>query len=178
MLGAADVAALAAAGVAEVTVARLEPGDLSEDAAAAAVAAALAADPAALGLSLSAPFTGRVNVFAETAGLLRVDAAAVAALNGVDPAITLATLPDLAGCGRGRWWRRSRSSPTRSAARRSSGRRRACGWRGAAGGGVPAGAREPDPDPDAGDEAEPDRQGRRGGCGRGWRRSARRWRRR
>ena len=96
MLGAADVAALAAAGIAEVTVARPGPGDLSEDAAAAAVARALAADPAALGLSLSAPYTGRVNVFAETAGLLRVDAGAVAALNAVDPAITLATLPDLA----------------------------------------------------------------------------------
>ena len=90
------MAALAAAGVAEVTVARLEPGDLSEDAAAAAVARALAPDPAALGLSrVGAPFTGRVNLFAEAAGLLRVDAGAVAALNRVDPAITLATLPDL-----------------------------------------------------------------------------------
>ena len=105
-------------------------------------------------------------------------AAAVEALNAVDPAITLATLPDSPGCGRGRWWRRSRSSPTRSAATavaRAARRRR----RGrAAGGGVPAGAGEPDPDADAGDEAEPDRQGRGGGRGRGSRRSARRWRRR
>ncbi|HRO13143.1 molybdopterin-binding protein, partial [Amaricoccus sp.] len=94
-LTAADLAALAAAGVAEVTVARLEPGDLPEDAAATAVARALAPDAAALGLSVSAPFTGRVNLFAETAGIVRVNEAAVAALNAIDPAITLATLADL-----------------------------------------------------------------------------------
>jgi molybdenum cofactor cytidylyltransferase len=93
-LGEADLAALAAAGIAEVTVARLEPGDLGEDAAAAAIAAALAPDPGALGLTVSAPFTGRVNLFAAEAGLLRVAPAAVAALNAVDPAITLATLAD------------------------------------------------------------------------------------
>ena len=80
----------------EVTVARLEPGDLSEDAAAEALAAALAPDPAALGVTVSAPFTGRANLFAREAGVLRVDRAAVDRLNAVDPAITLATLPDWA----------------------------------------------------------------------------------
>ena len=54
--------------------ARLEPGDLVEDAAAEAVAAALAPEAGGLGLSRSAPFTGRVNLFAEAAGVLRVDA--------------------------------------------------------------------------------------------------------
>jgi molybdenum cofactor cytidylyltransferase len=93
-LTASDVAALGAAGVAEVTVARLEPDDLAEDAAAEAVAAGLAPVPAELGLARSAPFTGRVNLFAEAAGVLRVDAAAVGALNAVDTGITLATLPD------------------------------------------------------------------------------------
>ncbi len=93
-LSSADVAALVAARIAQVTVARLDPGDVPEDAAAEAVAAALAPDPAALGLSASPRFTGRVNLFAEAAGVLRVDAAAVAALNRVDPAITLATLAD------------------------------------------------------------------------------------
>jgi molybdenum cofactor cytidylyltransferase len=95
VLGATEVAALLAGGVAEVTVARLEPGDVGEDAAAEVVAAALAPEPQALGLSRSAPFTGRVNLFAEAAGVLRVDRAAVDALNAIDPAITLATLPDL-----------------------------------------------------------------------------------
>ena len=95
-LGAADVTALLAAGVPEVTVARLEEGDLGEDAAAATVAAALGTGEGDGALSVSAPFTGRVNVYAEADGLLRVDAAAVAALNRVDPAITLATLADYA----------------------------------------------------------------------------------
>lgn len=93
-LSPADVAALVAAGVAEVTVARPGAGDVSEDAAAAAVAAALVPDPAAAGLRISAPFTGRVNLFADLPGLLRVDPAAVDRLNAVDPALTLATLPD------------------------------------------------------------------------------------
>ncbi|MEM7525982.1 MAG: molybdopterin biosynthesis protein, partial [Pseudomonadota bacterium] len=67
VLSADDVAALIAAGATEVTIARIGDDDMAEDAAAAAVAAALAGR----GLSLSAPFTGRVNVFAETPGLLR-----------------------------------------------------------------------------------------------------------
>ncbi len=94
VLSAADVAALAAAGASEVVVARLEPGDLAEDEAAALLARALAPDPAALHLSVSAPFTGRVNLFAVAAGVLRVEGAGVGRLNAVDPAITLATLGD------------------------------------------------------------------------------------
>jgi molybdenum cofactor cytidylyltransferase len=90
----ADLGALADAGIAEVTVARLEPGDVGEDAAALAVARTLAPDPGALAVTVSAPFTGRVNLFAAAAGVLAIDRAAVDALNAVDPAITLATLPD------------------------------------------------------------------------------------
>jgi molybdenum cofactor cytidylyltransferase len=96
VLTAADAAALAAAGLAEAVVARLDPGDLSEDAAAEALARALAPDPGALALAVSAPFTGRVNLFAAAPGVLRVDRAAVDRLNAVDPALTLATLPDWA----------------------------------------------------------------------------------
>jgi molybdenum cofactor cytidylyltransferase len=47
VLRAADLAALAAAGIAEVTVARLDPADMGEDAAASTLAAALVPDPAA-----------------------------------------------------------------------------------------------------------------------------------
>ena len=93
-LSAADLARLAAAGMAQVTVARLGADDIEEDTAAGRIAAALAPDPAALGLSLSAPFTGRANLFAAAAGVLTVDAARVDALNALDEAITLATLPD------------------------------------------------------------------------------------
>ncbi|MDT8345344.1 MAG: molybdopterin biosynthesis protein, partial [Thermohalobaculum sp.] len=95
-LGSAELARLAAAGLAEVIAARLEPGDLAEDEAAARIGAALAPDPAALGLTRSAPFTGRLNLHAATGGVAGIDAAAVAAINAVDEAVTLATLPDRA----------------------------------------------------------------------------------
>ncbi len=91
-LSAADVGTLRAAGLEHVTAAQLDPDDLDEDAA----AAALAADLGGEGISVTAPFTGRVNLHAEGAGLVRVDAAGVAAFNAVDEAITLATLPDYA----------------------------------------------------------------------------------
>lgn len=100
-LGREELAALAAAGLDAVTVARLDPGDVAENRAAAQLAAALAPDPAAAGVTLAAPFTGRANLHAAAAGLLLVDGAAVTALNGVDPAITLATLPPFARVARG-----------------------------------------------------------------------------
>ena len=89
----ADIAALRAAGAEHVTVARLDDGDIDEDAAAQALARALVPDPGAAGLELQAVGTGRVNVIAAQAGLARVDAEAVHALNTIDPAITLATVP-------------------------------------------------------------------------------------
>lgn len=95
VLGRAEVAALAAAGLARVVVARPDPGDVAEDAAAARLAAALVPDPEAAGLAVSAAFTGRVNLNAARPGVLDFDPAAVHALNRVDPAITLATLAPL-----------------------------------------------------------------------------------
>ncbi len=85
-LTAADITELAAAGVAVVTVARLGRDDLGENAAARKIAVAS-------GLKASAPHAGRVNLLADRAGVLAVNAAAVNAVNTVDPAITLATLP-------------------------------------------------------------------------------------
>ncbi|MSU91042.1 NTP transferase domain-containing protein [Rhodobacteraceae bacterium 2CG4] len=93
LLGADEIAALQAAGIAEVTVARLEPGDVAEDAAAMQVASALV--PGGHGVRLTRPQNGRVNLLADRPGVLRLDARAIHALNAVDPAITLATLPDL-----------------------------------------------------------------------------------
>ncbi|WP_431300035.1 molybdopterin-binding protein [Tabrizicola sp. BL-A-41-H6] len=95
VLGSADIARLAAAGLAEVTVARLDPDDVPEDEAAARLAAALVPDPAGQGLAVSAAFTGRVNLNATGPGLADVDAAAIHALNRIHPAITLATLAPL-----------------------------------------------------------------------------------
>jgi len=86
-----DLAALAAAGLAEVSVARLDPGDMDEDAAALTVAEAL--HDGAGGVSLSAPFTGRVNLLAEGPGVALIEAAKIDAANAVDPMITVATVP-------------------------------------------------------------------------------------
>ena len=68
--------------------ARLEPGDVSEDAAAAEIAAAVAGE----GVRLDRAFTGRSNLFAEQAGVLVVDKEAIDRLNQVDELITFATL--------------------------------------------------------------------------------------
>lgn len=95
VLDAADVAALAAMGLASVTVARLDTGDEPEDAAALALAQALVPDPEAAGLELRPVGTGRVNVVAAAAGIAAVDAAAIHAANAVDPMITVATVPPM-----------------------------------------------------------------------------------
>lgn len=99
LLQADDIARLAAAGLREVVVAELEPGDMGEDAAAEVVAAALAPEPEAAGLTRTTAATGRVNIYARGPGVLRVDAGAIHAANRVDPMITIATLPDFARTG-------------------------------------------------------------------------------
>jgi molybdenum cofactor cytidylyltransferase len=87
-IGPAEVEALTRAGVKEIVVVRLEEGDVSEDVAAASIAKAVAGD----GVNVERAFTGRANLFAAKAGVLVVDRAAVDRINGVDEAITFATL--------------------------------------------------------------------------------------
>ena len=89
LIGPAEVAALEAAGIKEIVVARLEPGDVSEDEAAAEIAAAVAGQ----GVHVDRAFTGRANLFAGSAGVLVVDKDAIDRLNRIDEAITFATLP-------------------------------------------------------------------------------------
>ena len=84
-----DISALGEAGITVVTVARLEADDLGENEAATMIGAAA-------GLHATSPHAGRVNLVAEHAGLLQVNAAAVDAVNAIHPAITLATLPPYA----------------------------------------------------------------------------------
>lgn len=88
-IGSAEVEALDKAGVKEIVVVRLEKGDVSEDVAAASIAEAVTGD----GINVERAFTGRSNLFAARPGVLVVDRAAVDRINGVDEAITLATLP-------------------------------------------------------------------------------------
>ena len=92
VLGAEELAQLAMAGVSRVMVARLEPGDVDEDRAATRLAQALVPDPAKVALTLTRAFTGRVNLNAVGPGVVTLDVAAIHAMNGVDPSITLATL--------------------------------------------------------------------------------------
>ncbi|TNF23088.1 MAG: molybdopterin biosynthesis protein [Rhodobacteraceae bacterium] len=89
----AHLAALAEAGETEVVVARLEPGDVHENEAAAHLAEALVPDPQAAGLRLTTAFTGRVNLIAETPGVALPDTARLVRLNRINPMITLATVP-------------------------------------------------------------------------------------
>ncbi|SFJ77431.1 molybdopterin-binding protein [Methylobacterium brachiatum] len=80
---------LSQAGLSEIVAAALEPGDVGEDDAAARLAAHLRGD----NLRVEAPFTGRCNLFAETAGVLTLAPARIDAVNAVDEAVTVATLP-------------------------------------------------------------------------------------
>lgn len=89
LIGPAEVAALEAAGIKDIVVARLEPGDVSEDIAAAEIANKVAGE----GVRVDRAFTGRANLFAETAGVLVVEKDAIDRLNRIDEAITFATLP-------------------------------------------------------------------------------------
>lgn len=86
-----DCAALSRAGVASIIGARLETGDIGEDEAAQRVATALAGDH----LRCDVPSTGRVNLFATSAGILVADGARIDRFNAVDEALTFATLPHL-----------------------------------------------------------------------------------
>ncbi len=92
VLSDADIDALNAAGVTEIVAARLDPGDLREDAAADHVAAAVAG----ANVAASPAFTGRANLFAEARGLVVFDRDRLDRLNLVDEAVTLGTLPPFA----------------------------------------------------------------------------------
>jgi molybdenum cofactor cytidylyltransferase len=83
---------LAAAGFDEVTIARLEPGDIPEGEAATMLGEALLS----ANIKRSEDVHGRVNLFAQAPGLLRLNMAKIQALNLIGEAITLATLPDYA----------------------------------------------------------------------------------
>ena len=92
LLDEAAIGALRGAGRTEVICARLEPGDVPEDIAADRLATPLLSPL----IARSRAATGRVNLLAETHGLLRVDAALINRLNSIDEALTIGTLPDYA----------------------------------------------------------------------------------
>jgi molybdenum cofactor cytidylyltransferase len=89
LIGPAEIERMAQAGIAEVVVARFEPGDVPEDEAARRLAEAVAGDA----IRVDRAYTGRANLYARAPGLLLVDRDAVDRVNAVDEAITVATLP-------------------------------------------------------------------------------------
>src|SRR6185437_8312694 len=89
VLSAEDLVQLKETGVKEITIARLEAGEIGEDQAAGRIAIAAGGDHVRVG----AAFTGRANLYAQKAGLVLLDTAAIHDANRVDEAITLATLP-------------------------------------------------------------------------------------
>ena len=89
LVRAADITALRAAGVETIVIAQLDPGDVGEDEAAKRIAEAAAGG----NVRVEAPFTGRSNLFSESAGVLLVDYHAIDRINAIDERITLATLP-------------------------------------------------------------------------------------
>lgn len=86
---AVHVHALEKAGVREIVVAQMEEGDASENEAAALLAKASAGE----GVRVERAFTGRANLFAQEAGVLVVDVAALDRINDIDETLTIATLP-------------------------------------------------------------------------------------
>ncbi|WP_114391039.1 NTP transferase domain-containing protein [Notoacmeibacter marinus] len=90
VLDGAVLARLAQEGVSEIIVAHPDRGDLSEDDAARRLALPLVAPDISAGEAV----TGRVNLHAERPGLVSIDAATIHVLNAIDPALTIATLPD------------------------------------------------------------------------------------
>lgn len=93
----ADLAALRAAGFGEIIVALMDEGDIGEDEAAERLAIALSGQH----LRRDKPNTGRNNLFADCAGLLRVNKDAIDKLNSIDESVTFATLPDYRAVERG-----------------------------------------------------------------------------
>src|ERR1700683_745632 len=92
VLDAEAIAALRASGRTEVVAAQLDPGDVPEDLAAERLAQSVLSRL----LARSRAATGRVNLVAETAGLLRVDASKINQLNAIDESLTIGTLSDYA----------------------------------------------------------------------------------
>ncbi|MEE8321763.1 MAG: 4-diphosphocytidyl-2C-methyl-D-erythritol kinase, partial [Gammaproteobacteria bacterium] len=84
----ADITELKTAGYQSVMVARFEPGDVSEDQAAYALATAVATEH----LAVDTAFTGRCNLRSHTSGILIVNLDGINSINHTHESMTIATL--------------------------------------------------------------------------------------
>ncbi|NMG27794.1 molybdopterin-binding protein [Aromatoleum evansii] len=89
VLSALDLDLLDDEGFSTVTGARLDPGDVAEDAAAEELAALLVGP----NTETRAPRAGRCNLHASASGVLRIDAERIDRMNLLDEAIAIGTLP-------------------------------------------------------------------------------------
>lgn len=85
-----DVEVLQSLSIETVIAARLEDRDVDEDAAAEAIARVICGE----GLEARAPATGRCNLYAKHRGLLQLRPERIHAINSVNEAFTVATLPN------------------------------------------------------------------------------------
>ncbi len=92
LLSAPDIDALIAAGVESLLVARLDEDDVPENEAAEMLAQASSDDS----VQRSAPFTGRVNLYASADGVALIDPRRVNMINAVHESLTIATLAPFA----------------------------------------------------------------------------------
>jgi len=97
VLSASDIELLQASGVKRIFAARLETGDVPEDAAAAQMANAIAGG----GLSIQEPFTGRSNLHAAGAGVFTADSERLKAINRLHESLTIATVAPFAAVREG-----------------------------------------------------------------------------
>ncbi len=84
-----DLALFSEEGIQEITVARLEENDITENDAAALITKALAGNHVKTGDA----FTGRCNLIADSHGLITFDRDKLDAINLIDEAVTVATIP-------------------------------------------------------------------------------------
>jgi molybdenum cofactor cytidylyltransferase len=89
VLSDADIETLKTSGILSVIVARIESSDIAEDEAARRAAAAITGP----GLTVAKAFTGRANVLAASDGVFIPERTTIDALNRIDEAITVATVP-------------------------------------------------------------------------------------
>ncbi|HBM89253.1 MAG TPA: 4-diphosphocytidyl-2C-methyl-D-erythritol kinase [Rhodobiaceae bacterium] len=90
VLSGEDIEFLSHAGIATLYAAQLDAEDMPEDEAAAIIAAALTGPH----IRADTAFTGRANLYATVPGVLSLNEATINEINGLDEAITVATLPN------------------------------------------------------------------------------------
>ena len=92
-----DIDMLEAAGIKQIVVAQLDANEMDEQRAAKEIGNRLQAD----GIGMTDPLAGRVNLVANSPGILQINTDAINNMNMIDEALTIATLPNLTRVSKG-----------------------------------------------------------------------------